>query len=102
MGISLRFDFIMELVYRWVMSLNDLLQTFITTSVTDVLSKLININDNFPFVELLNIILIPLKNILLGTEIGSLSVLEFTLGFGFGIYMIFTLFRWLWNLLPVV
>lgn len=99
---AISIPFIVDLVGRWVEALGDVWNTFIGENVVVFLNTMINILDNFPILELLNIALIPLRNVLDSLDIGNLTMLEFTLGFGFGVYVLFTFFRWLWNTFPVV
>lgn len=102
MNNAISIPFIVDLVGRWVSALGDVWNMFIGENVVDFLNTMINILDNFPILELLNIALIPLRNVLDSLDIGNLTMLEFTLGFGFGAYVLFTFFRWLWNTFPVV
>lgn len=98
---AISLPFIVDLVGRWVNELSNVWDQFIGNDVVSVLNTVIGLLDMFPILETLNIVLIPLRNILDSIDIGQLSLLEFTLGFGFAGYLLLTFFRWLWNALPV-
>lgn len=100
MVVPFDFAFVQNLVADWVNSLLELFNLFVGNSFVNVLDLIIDLNDNFPIIELVNALLIPLRNIVYGTVIGDLTMLEFTLGFGFSLYLVFTLLRWFWDILP--
>lgn len=102
MNTGISFPFLVDLVGRWVNALLDVWNTLIADTLNNFIDDMILIFDQFPITQLINLVLIPLGNLIDNLGIGDLTLLEFTLGFGFGLYLFFTFLRWIWNTFPVV
>lgn len=91
-----------DIACRWILQLYDIGEYFFQSSVSDFLLTLTEMLDKFPVTELLNIIIIPLRNVLDYFGVGQLTLFEFTLGGAIGIIVIVSLFKWLLGAIPLL
>lgn len=102
MSNPISFEFIQNTLARWIDVWLELFDFMVGQTFAEFLTEMIHLLDMFPFLEMVNIVLIPVRNIIDGTAIGSINFLEFILGFNFVLYIVFVFARWIWDALPVV